>query len=426
MNPRFKVLFITSCCFSKSESNGKTLESLFSFLPKPNISQFYVKSFEPDWEYCNNYFRVTDWDMMRCFFKKSGGVLLQNNSISENEDKITNPPKKDAFKLFVRQFFWNLGVWNKRLGYYKWVETIKPDIIFYMVGENAFMIKLAVTTANYCKIPLVVFNTEGYYFAQQNYFPYSSILGKFVFPFFISNYRKAYEKLMKRSSFVFYSCPKLEHDYHKEFDNTSAVLYTASNIEVSEYKPINKTEDLRISYIGTLDLGRHESLIEIGEMLRKINPSLDLHVFGRCTDEVSMVLLSAIGIKFHGQIPYAQVVSEIAQSDILIHVESFKPIYADMIRYGFTTKIADSLMSGRCFFVYAPEYVACYEYIKDIDARCVSSEKNEMYRKLRKLVSNADLRRTIASQNKQVGIKNHLTYTNNQKCLKILDSVINK
>lgn len=426
MQTNIKILFITSCCFSKSESNGKTLESLFSFLPKASVSQFYVKNFEPDWDFCDNYFRVTDRDMIKCFYKKSGGIISERKTIVARENSVANPPKKDAFKLIVRQFLWSLGVWKKRSKYYQWVDGIKPGIVFYMVGENSFMIKLAEATADYCKAPLVVFNTEGYYFANQNYFPSSTILGKITFPLFLSKYKKAYKSLMEKTDFVFYSCPKLEKDYHKEFNNKSTVLYTASNINVPDYESINKPENLRISYIGTLDLGRYESLMEIGESLYQYNPSLRLNVFGRSVDEVADKLRSAVGIEYHGPIPYSQVVCEIAQSDILIHVESFKPIYTDMIRYGFTTKIADSLMSGRCFFVYAPEYVACYEYIKDIDTRCVASSKEEMFEKLCELVHNAELRKTIASKNKQVGIRNHSSSANNQKCADILNNIINK
>ena len=418
------ILFITSCCFSDYEANGKTLEDLFSFYPKENIAQFFVKSFQPDWDYCDNYFRVTDKDMLRCFFKHSGGELSRPiERVLRASPRNGNRIKKDAFRLSIRQLIWNSNVWMHRTGFRRWIKKVNPAVVLYMVGENPFMMNIAIKVSKWQNIPLVVFNTEGYYFAEKNYFAESSLLGSICFPFYKLAYKRSFEKLMAHTAHVFYSCPKLQNDYGKLFNLPSEVLYTSSKISVRECVAKEKTEDLVVSYLGTLALGRQKPLIEIGNAIHDFNQNMKLRVFGRADDRVVDELQSSPGIDYQGPIPYQQVIKEIEDSDILVHAESNASLYQDMIKYGFTTKIADSLMGGRCFFVYAPEYVACYDYIKAINPECVASNEQEMKERLVLLLRNSELRMKCIERFKEYAQKNHHPSVNEQKINRIVASV---
>ena len=55
----------------------------------------------------------------------------------------------------------------------------------------------------------------------------------------------------------------------------------------------------------------------------------------------------------------------IANSDLLVHVESFEKFYTRDLKYAFSTKIADSLASGIPLFMYGAEQISCTRYLKN-------------------------------------------------------------
>ena len=413
-----RVLIISSCCFSKSESNGKVLESLFGAFQKNQIAQFYVRDDEPDWTFCDNYFRVTDKDIIKCLTSKSGGHLIKSNSSNgsqlsggsvhsntsgANERKV----KKDAFILFLRNLAWKFSPWEKRTEFLSWLKDFDPDVIFVLVGENPFLLDLARKTASLLKKKLVVYSSEAYYLKDYNYFVPSSMAGKIIYPLFHRIYKQSYKKLMKETDSVLYICPKLMDDFQKIFQVKSAVLYPSSTINIDVYDSNTSSGKLRISYLGNLGLDRHKSIIEIGKALQELTPSQSIEVFGGCPNLIKVELEKAPGVNYHGVVPFEQVVKEIEKSDILVHVEGFNPFYVEDTKYGFSTKIADSLMSGRCFFIYAPDTVACYEYVHSFNPHCTASSFEEMKNKLNALISNPEIRRKTAENGKKVALVNH-------------------
>lgn len=413
-----KVLIISSCCFSKSESNGKVLESLFGAFQKNQIAQFFIRNDEPDWDFCDNYFRVTDKDVVKCLKSKSGGRLLKSNiakdfQLSGNsgcsntavvgERKV----KKDAFILFLRNLAWNFSPWEKRTKFLLWLKEFDPDVIFVLVGENPFLLDLARKTATYLEKKLVVYSSEAYYLKDYNYFVPSSLVGNFFYPFFHNIYKQSYKKLMKKTDTVLYICPKLKDDFQKIFPTKSEVLYPSSTIDLDVYDSTSQSDEVVISYLGNLGLDRHKSIIEIGKVLQELTPALSIHVYGGCSQLIKEELDKAPGVKYHGVVPFEQVVKEINKSDILVHVEGFTPFYVEDTKYGFSTKIADSLMSGRCFFIYAPESVACYEYVRSFNPQCTASTIEDLRNKLITLISNPELRKKTAEEGKRVAMNNH-------------------
>lgn len=432
LGPNKKVLIISSCCFSKSESNGKVLESLFGTFQKDQIAQFFIRNDEPDWGFCDNYFRVTDKDIIKCLTSKSGGHLIKSNSSNgsqlsggsvhsntsgANERKV----KKDAFILFLRNLAWKFSPWEKRTKFLLWLKDFNPDVIFVLVGENPFLLDLARKTAAILQKKLVVYSSEAYYLKDYNYFVPSSEAGKLFYPLFHRIYKQSYKKLMRETDSVLYICPKLMDDFNKLFPINSAVLYPSSTINLEVYDSSNSSSKLRISYLGNLGLDRHKSIIEIGKALQELEPSQSIEVFGGCSNLIKEELEKAPGVNYHGVVPFEQVVKEIDKSDILVHVEGFNPFYVEDTKYGFSTKIADSLMSGRCFFIYAPASVACYEYVHSFNPHCTASTYEDMRNKLNTLISDWKIRKEAAAKGKQVAMNNHTPSSCNAVLLKALN-----
>ena len=207
---------------------------------------------------------------------------------------------------------------------------------------------------------------------------------------------------------MMYSCKKLQDDYGKEFPLPSEVIYTTSNnIAMPEYCSKRKGKDIVISYIGTLGYGRHKTLINLGEELNRRKQGVFINVYGKCSDEIASLFKESVGIKYHGLIPFSEVGGKIENSDILLHAEGFEPRCHEMLRYGFSTKIADSLMSGRCFVLVAPNDVACYEYINENIPGSAASSIQEAGDIIERLIDDVNYRKELARKGHEVALRNH-------------------
>lgn len=89
-----KVLVISHNCFSTSGSNGRTLGNFFVNWPKEAIAQFFIFNEIPDSSVCENYFRVTDTEALKAFYKGSeAGRIVRNETLfkqDENSEALLN------------------------------------------------------------------------------------------------------------------------------------------------------------------------------------------------------------------------------------------------------------------------------------------------------------------------------------------------
>lgn len=401
-----RLLFITSCNFSQSEANGHTLESLFSYCEKKDIAQFYVRESKPDFGFCNQYFHVSDRDMVRCFWSCSGGAVKEPSV--RKTPLIPQKRRKDAFVLIARNLLWKASPWKRKTRFYDWVNSFKPECLVAMIGENWFVMDIVLDLHRRLGIPILFFNTEGYYFSSKNYFERANFLGKIAYPIYRMLYRKNFSKLMSETSYVMYLCKKLQDDYGKQFPVPSRVIYTPSkNTTIPEYCSKRTGKDIVISYIGTLGYGRHKTLINLGEELYRRKQDVFINIYGKCSDEIASLFRESMGIKYHGLIPFSEVGGKIEDSDILLHAEGFEPKCREMLRYGFSTKIADSLMSGRCFVLVAPNDVACYEYINENIPGSAASSIQEAGDIIERLIDDVDYRIDLACKGRELAFRNH-------------------
>ena len=84
-NIRFpRILVISNNCFSKTNSNGRTLGNFFTGWPKDRLAQFYIQNEIPDFDVCEQFFRVTDSEAMKALLKKcNGGEIAYNEETKE-------------------------------------------------------------------------------------------------------------------------------------------------------------------------------------------------------------------------------------------------------------------------------------------------------------------------------------------------------
>lgn len=406
-----RILVVTINSFSKSNSNGRTLGSMFEGWPIENLAQICVSENDPDWNLCNKYYCINDRAVIEAFKhrrKAVGRILcsdLMNNSFEQNGDTEHRKKigEKTISKMLIREILWSCKRWQSK-SLKNWVEEYNPQVILYMMGDSIFMPEIALSISKQYKIPLVLFNTEAYYFFKKNCYK-KEWTDYFLYPIYKLLYKKKIRKLLQSTSKSIHCNSLLKQDYDKEFGGDSSVIYTGSTIE---FAPKNMDpNDVRFSYLGNLGLDRDSALVEIGELLHSIDKRYKIDVYGRASQTVASRLRKSIGVEYKGLIDYEGVKRIIAESDILFHVETEVGLREKLLKYGFSTKIADSIASGKSFVLYAPYDMASTKYILDTGAGWYASNINELRNVITSIICNNDLRWQVLNKAKEVSETNH-------------------
>ena len=419
-----RVLVVSNNCFSPSNSNGRTLGNLFHGWPKENLAQFCLIAKDPAWDVCNNYYCLEDRTMLIAFkhCKKAVGRKLQISletvepKTKAIETQRRNIGKKTLPKMMLREMVWAFNRWKSK-DLEQWVNSFNPDIVVLQFGDNSFMIDIALYIAQSRKIPLVVYNTEGYYFFEKYWYSHSST-DFFLFPLFKYEYHKRVKRLMDYACHSVYLNDELKEDYDNTFNKQSTVIYNSSSMQMGN-PPKFIDGKTKISYLGGLGHGRDLAIIDVGDVLTNIDENLHIDVYGPADEDALKRLSKAKGIEYHGMVSYDKVIAIINESDILFHVEPISDDY-NHLKYGFSGKIADSLMSGKCFVLYAPKELACSKYIIKNECGWFAEDKEHLRDVLLRVFNEKQERNQILEKAKQVAMDNHSFQRNAERFQEVL------
>ena len=415
-----KILVVSNNCFSQSNSNGRTLGNLFIGWPKDDIAQFCVIAQDPNWEICDNYYCLEDKTVLKSFVKckKAVGRRLFNQGTKQlSETKRANIGKKTLYKVALREVIWSGKRWCSK-NFQQWLDDFNPDQVVFQFGDTIFMFNIALYIATYRNIPLVIYNTEGYYFFPRNW--HQKAFGDaWLFQLYRRAYRKKVESIMRIASHSIYLNDKLKADYDKVFNVPSSVIYNSCSISKSE-EPLFSADRPRISYLGNLGLDRDSALIEIGALLQDINSGYKIDVYGSADEAMKQRFAAAPGVDYKGLVSYEKVKDVISKSDILFHVETERGYSERHLQYAFSTKIADSLASGRCFLVYAPAHLACSQYVINNKCAWVATNKEELLEVLNSIICDNELRTVTLNNAIEIAAKNHNLIKNASTFQKVL------
>ena len=395
-----RLLVLTNACFFDADSNGRTLAKLFQSYDKPCLAQFFVYG-NPDFSICERYYQVSDRAALMSMLmrKETGGVV--HNAVSDQqyakEQSIYGgrKVKKTPLNLLLREIAWKFGHWNgKKLR--TWIEEFQPEAIFVSVAANPHLCRLAAQLAKNYRLPVYLYSTESYYFMEYNYLTKRPSLFYKLFHFWV---KKSYYELEKYVKIGIFNTPLLQERYAQEFSFPCTCAYSPSDIDFQENTTLH--EQRTVSYLGNLGLNRYLALIKLAETLQEIVPGTKLDVYGEIPNEdVKQALAHCRAIRYCGVIPYKDVVSVIHQSDLVVHAEWNNPVMNQTIRYGFTTKIADSVCSGTPFLAFAHKGLAGIDFLIRNQCAFVAETEEELREQLRLALFNENARRKVLASAK--------------------------
>lgn len=418
-----KILVISNGCLSKASSNGRTLLNFLSGWPQEKLYQFYKSSEIIDSGIVQDYYQVTDGDALCAFLhkKKSKSATTPPVTVSGADNAKEKRIQKNPVTAIIREVIWNSNCWGKK-NYFQWIEQIKPDVILFQAGDFGYLCKLAYKTALKFQLPVIIYNSENYYFKNYDYTRSSGIKSAF-YPISHSIFKKNFARLIRYASMSVYICDSLKEKYDVHFGKPSITLYTASAL-----KPMRKTRNelTRFSYLGNLGLDRDKCLIDMAEILYSLNPQLRIDVYGNADSDITNRLNNAVGINFHGCVSYSEVQKVMEESDVLIHVESFDSYYQKDLEDAFSTKIADNLSSGKCFLVYAPSNLACTKYLRKNKAAYVADNINELKEVLKQILTSTEERNKYSDRAIELAKKNHNAENNSRVFQQLIVDILDK
>ena len=412
-----RLLIFSHNCLSKTGSNGRTLANYLRGWPKEKLAQFYMHPEQPDQEMCDHFFCLPDTVVLRSILKRcpANGVTCQAEDAPTAAKKAKGIQKNSAIFL-ARDMAWKSPFWD-RSALDRWVADFAPEGILVQAGDAGFLFRLAIRYSKLYHAPITVYNTEGYYFKKVSYLEENAFT-RLLYPLVARGFRKDYDRLVKASAAQIYNCQMLRDDYEAVYHTGGQVIMPTSDFT---NEPVCPQKKRQLVYAGNLSLNRHRSLIELACAVGKADPALWIDVYGKAPNaEVQQALESCPYIRMHGFIPYAQLQQILRESRYLVHIESFDSFYKEDLKYAFSTKIADSLASGSCLVVYAPENMAASRYLKDTDAAVLICRQTELDATVAQMLGSESRWDAISAAGRRLAEENHNMEINRKKFREIL------
>lgn len=411
MNKR-KILIISHNPINNFDNMGKTIGNIFSKFSKDELCQLYFKNQDVDAQNCEEFFCIDDVSMCKSIINRryKTGKIVENKTIIEKASNIEGNifeygRKRNGFIYTARDILWKLGKWNSK-ELKEWISAQNITSIFLVAGDYMFPLNIAMKISKAYNVPLYTYYVDEFY--RKN-------IGKQTVLAKIHKlcYRIKFKKTIKNSKEYFCISEAMEQFYNSTFNKKGNVLMNTTNISKSD---ITKELDNKviISYIGNLGYDRWENLLDIADVIEEkgFKENIEFNVYsGEKNQTVINKLINTKGLNYKGTITSEEVKEKIAESDILLHIENFDKINIEKVKYSVSTKIPDSLASGKLLLAYGPEEVESINYLKRNNAAIVANSKSELENILKKLIKNKINKVNILASAQELIEKNH---TNNK------------
>ena len=413
-----RILFVSSSPVNRQTSIGNSFLNLFDGFDAEFYS-LYSRTGYPD-KKINSAFRIADAQLVKKIFnRKKMGKKVENYEETTLEDKsaqkleTTVKLNQSQLKYIARDAVWKLAPWkNENLRAY--IEEVNPDLIFSVLSSNSAVNDMAAYAAKISGAKVILYAWDDNYS-----YPYSKSPLLRAAQFFR---RKKMRKTAALASDLFVISDIQKYDYEKIFSRECKVITKGADFSKREEKPVLHNNPLKILYAGNLALGRSETISHITKALEKINrdgKKAELRIYSATplTDEQKKAMADSSNSFFMGSVSALEVQKLQSEADILIHAESFKEEYFNLIHYSFSTKLVDCFHSAKCIFAVGPEKAASIDCLIKNDAAVVAKSDDEIYEKLNRLINDKNMIDEYAAKAWEYG-KKSFDRVNIQRLLK--------
>ncbi len=420
-----RVLVISNNCFSKIFNNGKTFEALFSAFPKENLAQIYFhEGFQPDFTFCDNYWKVSEIDLIRGIFRKKGGVgqQLQTSTFSNTPERNSGYPRvlrylKEKTGNITRDLLWKILDWESP-ELYKWISDFNPNVLFFVGSSAVFSSMVALKISSKIALPLAVYYTDDYLFSL----PQNTLIQKNKY----RGIKKLYKKVVDEASLHFAIGELMAQEYSVFFNRR--FFPVMNSVEVVSYEPIVENNELVLSYFGGLHLNRWKMLVRLASLLPK-NSKVQVYTAPGNINFTIKKEFDRVGIEYKGLLSGEELKIAMENSDILLHVESDDVDNRRFTRLAISTKLPEYLISGRPVLGFGPIEVASMKLLSDNGVGMVinsDDDDNIIEVELNAFVGDFEKRKDLALKGYNFAVKSFNEETNSVFLMKRLSEIVNK
>ena len=418
MKPR--VLIISRDSWNNTNNNGNTLSNLFQNWETDSIANLYCRDEIPDNTVCTHYFKISESDLVNKLLgkKKVAGEIIYKK-IDDDSSLHTNfNLKKENTELKLYDFFrnnrWHMFLWGRellwKLAEWKSNELIKflkdfdPQIIYSQSYDSFYMHTILHYVQKNTNAKVVYFHCDDLVTYRQ----YS------LSPFYWINrflLRKRMNKSIKAADKNYCIIGEQAKIYKAIYNKKFELLYKTGNFKEL---PIEQKASvpLKLVYTGNINYGRINSILSIVTALQKINKyelkaKLYLYTANLIPPKVRLKLESSKAVEIMGKVSYNKIPKILANSDVLIHVESFEKQQMLATSLSFSTKLVDYFEAAKPILAIGWEKSASIKYLKENEIGITVNSTDEIYKAIYKLLNNPDSSTLLGIKAREFGLLNH-------------------
>ena len=385
-----KVLIISHNSISVNQNMGKTLGNLFSGYKVDELAQLYFYPSIPPQNKCKDFYRITDNDIyMRLLRRKEtcGGPIYPVSDEEKLYDSIILKKKYTFFKkyrsrlLVFRDIIWRNRYWNSE-DLKIWLKKVSPDVIFFAAGDSIFSYRITLHLARMMEIPIVVYFCDDFY----THYSIISVIGK-IHHLILKRYIRKICHISRKQIFI---TDELNRMYKIFCDREGYVIRTPICLKRIKEKKISKP--LIVSFFGNITLNRWRTLYSLATAIKRVNENdvkVILNIYSSCEDKKIINKLTIDNSSFFkGFVNKREMVLRIQESDVLLHVESFKSKDIKRVKSSFSTKLSDYLSVERVILGVGPLDVASLSFLSELNLGYIINQESLIYENLRDFVNN--------------------------------------
>lgn len=405
-----RILILSHNPLSKNQSNGKTIYSMLKDIPKSNIAQIYLSTDIPDFDLCENYYELNDFDILkRIINKKVQGKRIMSNDIDSKiikKGKVINSKVlriirsvKGPFFNVMRDSLWLLAGYRTK-GIRSFIENFRPNIFFFQTSGNVFSFRIARWIAERYNLKVILETTDDYLGFHISASPFYYYLH--------CKLNEEYSKISKKAAMIIVISDEMLNEYRGKYPGN---YYVAMNsVQIKDIADKSRKDRIRLLYAGNLELGRWKTLLLLSSVIQTMNIGIefDIYSLSKLSNNVIKKFKVYDKTRFRGAISSFELNNIRPNYDVLVHVESFNRENKIITRLSVSTKISEYLASNRAILAIGPYNVASIRYLKRINAAeiVISPKRVEVMRALERLLSD-DYRYLLARNGLNAAQSNH-------------------
>jgi glycosyltransferase involved in cell wall biosynthesis len=419
-NKKYPKVLIVGQIFSHRSGGGITMSNLFKGWPKDSLavaSGSYL-SYGLDVSVCERYYQLGYNGKLHPFPLnlvlpriKCGEVDIRQITAAANQKLPNKPGKFKTIYRLMKGLLVFLGLYNflyrmKVTPEFKeWLVNYNPDIIYSQL-ESLELMSLVEEIHILTHKPIAIHIMDDW--------PATINKPNLLYSYWQKVLDNEFKKILNQASVFMSICDTMSEEYKRRYNKDFTPFHNP--IELGKWLPYSRTNweftgNFTILYAGRLGYGVNDSIVDIANAVNDLCSAYPNIVFELQTPDISLlkkIVKLNENIKWMPPIAYSALASKFASVDMLVIPFDFDDDSLAFLRYSFSTKVPEYMISGTPVLVYAHQQTALVKYaLKEEWAYVVTENKSEALKNsIKEMFLNISLRKQLAEKAMKVVVQN--------------------